>query len=184
MTKDEWAAGGAPENELNHLRLAEALLPSHPGAVRGGVDSPVWELVRTLVLATDMAHHRSLTQSLGEVLLPELRLGAGLSRAARLVAMKGLIKVSDLGHVYAPVAVHRRWAQGLEEEFFLQGDRERALGFPRISFMMDRGGPGVTQSQEGFFEHVAMPLLSAWAACFPEAGEVLTAAATNRASWG
>ena len=40
---------------------------------------------------------------------------------------------------------------------FRQGDRERALGQP-ISPLMDRTKGGVTKSQTGFFNIVAMPM--------------------------
>ena len=40
---------------------------------------------------------------------------------------------------------------------FRQGDRERALGQP-VSPLMDRTKGGVTKSQTGFFNIVAMPI--------------------------
>ena len=43
------------------------------------------------------------------------------------------------------------------QEMFRQGDRERALGQP-ISPLMDRTKGGVTKSQTGFFNIVALPM--------------------------
>lgn len=40
---------------------------------------------------------------------------------------------------------------------FRQGDRERALGQP-VSALMDRRKEGVTRSQSGFFNIVAIPM--------------------------
>ena len=45
------------------------------------------------------------------------------------------------------------------QEMFRQGDRERALGQP-ISPLMDRVKGGVTKSQTGFFNIVALPLFT------------------------
>ena len=45
----------------------------------------------------------------------------------------------------------------LAQEMFRQGDRERALGQP-VSPLMDRTKGGVTKSQTGFFNIVAMPI--------------------------
>lgn len=42
--------------------------------------------------------------------------------------------------------MHCRWVERLEEEFFLQGDRERALGLP-LSPLFDRTKPGASKSQ-------------------------------------
>lgn len=56
------------------------------------------------------------------------------------------LKLSDLGHLAAPLPVHLRWVAGLEEEFFRQGDREKADSLP-VSPLFDRAKPGVTKSQ-------------------------------------
>jgi hypothetical protein len=42
-----------------------------------------------------------------------------------------------------------RWVSSLEEEFFLQGDRERQMGVP-LSPLCDRTKQGVTKSQVGY----------------------------------
>ena len=43
------------------------------------------------------------------------------------------------------------------QEMFRQGDRERAMGQP-VSPLMDRTKGGVTKSQTGFFNLVALPM--------------------------
>ena len=50
-----------------------------------------------------------------------------------------------------------------------QGDRERQLGLP-ISPLSDRSKPeaGVTKSQAGFYEFIALPMVFNMAAVFPE----------------
>jgi hypothetical protein len=45
----------------------------------------------------------------------------------------------------------------LEEELFRQGDQERNNGLP-ISPLMDRHKAGITKSQTGFFDIVALPM--------------------------
>lgn len=84
----------------------------------------------------------------------------------------GAIKVCDIGHSYADVAVHIRWSELLEEELYKQGDLEMSLGLP-LSYLMDRGKAGVTKSQVGFFDFVVKPLAVAWSQCFPAFGKVL-----------
>ena len=53
---------------------------------------------------------------------------------------------ADLGHLASPWEVHRQWVTRLEEEMFLQGDKERAAGMP-VSPLMDRHKTGITKSQ-------------------------------------
>jgi hypothetical protein len=62
------------------------------------------------------------------------------------VLLQVALKCADLGHLAEELAVHKRWVRCLEEEFFLQGDREKAGGLP-ISPLFDRDKPGVTKSQ-------------------------------------
>ena len=56
------------------------------------------------------------------------------------------LKCADLGHLSSPKAVHLRWVQALEEEFFLQGDNEKQNGLS-VSPLMDRDKNGITKSQ-------------------------------------
>ena len=59
------------------------------------------------------------------------------------------LKWADLGHLASPLEVHQMWVHRLEEEMFLQGDKERQRSLP-ISPLMDRSsGKGITKSQTG-----------------------------------
>ena len=60
--------------------------------------------------------------------------------------MQMAIKVADVGHLAACFPVHYRWVKCLEEEFFMQGDREAAADMP-ITRFMDRSQAGVSKSQ-------------------------------------
>jgi len=71
----------------------------------------------------------------------------------------------------------------LEDEFFAQGDRERALGFPQISFLMDREKAGASETQVGFMDFVVLPLFRALASALLGAGPLLEGAEANRERW-
>lgn len=60
------------------------------------------------------------------------------------------LKVADLGSLAAAADANRKWVLMLEEEMFLQGDKERQAGLP-ISPLMDRhcSKGGVSRSQTG-----------------------------------
>lgn len=58
------------------------------------------------------------------------------------------LKCADLGHISAPLDLHVRWVERLQEEFFRQGDAERAAGMP-VSALFDRAKAGISKSQIG-----------------------------------
>ena len=58
------------------------------------------------------------------------------------------IKCSDLSALSAARPIHCEWVGRLEEEFFLQGDKEKEAGLP-ISPLMDRTKAGVAKAQPG-----------------------------------
>ena len=47
------------------------------------------------------------------------------------------LKCADLGHLALPPALHKKWVERLQQEFYAQGDREREAGLP-VSALMER----------------------------------------------
>ncbi|GIL58439.1 hypothetical protein Vafri_13575 [Volvox africanus] len=89
-----------------------------------------------------------------------------LDETERVLSLQMVIKAADLGHLGEGLDVHKRWLSSLEEEFFRQGDKERQLGIP-ISPLFDRSKQGVSKSQVGFYEFVALPMVHALCSAFP-----------------
>lgn len=56
------------------------------------------------------------------------------------------LKLADLGHLSYPLPIHLRWVAAREEEFFRQGDMEKACG-TTVSPLFDRTKPGITKAQ-------------------------------------
>ncbi len=74
-------------------------------------------------------------------------LAPALSAQQKLLILQIALKCADLGHLAAPQAVHTRWVDCLAEEFYRQGDKERANGM-KISPLMDRDQvAGISKSQ-------------------------------------
>eukprot|EP00466_Bigelowiella_natans_P008503 jgi/Bigna1/136666/aug1.35_g11374 len=46
----------------------------------------------------------------------------------RLMVMKLIIKCSDINHPSRPTFLHKKWCELIQEEFFLQGEKEEELG--------------------------------------------------------
>ncbi|PNW82682.1 hypothetical protein CHLRE_06g289400v5 [Chlamydomonas reinhardtii] len=100
----------------------------------------------------------------------------------RMLGLQVAMKAADLGHLGEELEVHKRWLAGLEEEFFNQGDREKELGIP-ISPLFDRAKQGVSKSQVGFYDFVALPLVHALTSAFPGSKPLMKCFARNYAHW-
>ncbi|KXZ51687.1 hypothetical protein GPECTOR_11g138 [Gonium pectorale] len=100
----------------------------------------------------------------------------------RLLSLQMAIKCADIGHLGEALEVHKRWLLMLEEEFFRQGDRERELSLP-ISPLFDRAKQGVSKSQVGFYEFVALPLVHALGSAFPGSQPLVRCFVSNYNHW-
>ena len=150
-----------------------------------------------IVLATDMAMHFdfisifkstvSSTEGLGSCNAGTEATSSGLlhdihmeQRETRMAVLKLAMKIADLGHCYLPWAEHIEWVERLQEEFFTQGDMEKAEGFV-ISPMMDRSEPGVGNhgNSIGFYKVFVVPMLEAWTKIYPTCLPLLEQARSN-----
>ncbi|CAK0882112.1 unnamed protein product [Prorocentrum cordatum] len=144
-----------------------------------------------LILATDMASHKRILDSVDAALErfartpPVASLDGGLgpgSAGEAMLLLQVAVKCADLGHVTLSRAAHLRYVRRLEEELFAQGDRERELGL-EVSFLMDREMTGVASSQVEFFEDVALPLFRRLAMACRELQPLLEGAEGNYWYW-
>ena len=101
-------------------------------------------------------------------------------RETKMTILKVAFKVADLGHCYLPWAQHLEWVERLEEEFFLQGDAERAEKLS-VSALMDRSMPGACDNGNcaGFFKVFVIPLLEPWVAWYPSCLPLMQQARSN-----
>ncbi|KAG2425824.1 hypothetical protein HXX76_013449 [Chlamydomonas incerta] len=100
----------------------------------------------------------------------------------RLLSLQIALKCADIGHLGESFEVHKKWLTSLEEEFFRQGDRERQLGLP-ISPLFDRAKQGVSKSQVGFYDFVALPLVHALSSAFPGSKPLMRCLLRNYNHW-
>eukprot|EP00198_Chlamydomonas_reinhardtii_P013002 XP_001702339.1 3',5'-cyclic-nucleotide phosphodiesterase [Chlamydomonas reinhardtii] len=105
-----------------------------------------------------------------------------LDDTERTLTLQVALKAADLGHLGEELEVHKRWVRALEEEFFRQGDQELARGLP-ISPLFDRAKQGVSKSQVGFYDFIALPLVHALASAFPGARPLLACYVANYDHW-
>ncbi|XP_076181069.1 dual specificity calcium/calmodulin-dependent 3',5'-cyclic nucleotide phosphodiesterase 1 isoform X2 [Ptiloglossa arizonensis] len=107
-------------------------------------------LVIDMVLATDMSFHFQQLKNMKNILsLAEPSVDK--SKAVSLV-----LHCCDISHPAKRWDLHHRWTMQLLEEFFRQGDKERAMGLP-FSPLCDRNNTLVAESQIGFIEFIVEP---------------------------
>lgn len=155
-----------------------------------------------MVLATDMKQHFSIHS----MFQTKMQLGGGRASGGgggsgshrssnaskedhkgpddelKSLVLQVALKCADLGHLASPRVVHRKWVSYLEEEFFRQGDREKNNCLS-VSPLMDRDKNGITKSQVGFFDIVALPLFQSFAQAFGESTPMLDAVRDNYIMW-
>ncbi|GAX80277.1 hypothetical protein CEUSTIGMA_g7715.t1 [Chlamydomonas eustigma] len=90
----------------------------------------------------------------------------------KLLCLQIALKIADISSICRPLPVALRSIQGLEEEFFLQGDKEKALGL-QVTPLFDREKTGVSKAQQGFIDFIAMPLIRNFVHIFPESYPIL-----------
>ena len=67
-----------------------------------------------------------------------------------------LLHCADISGPSKPWDTHERWTQSLMQEFFAQGDQEKALGYP-VSPLCDRLTTNIPESQVGFISYITKP---------------------------
>eukprot|EP00930_Biecheleria_cincta_P026626 TRINITY_DN18743_c0_g1_i1.p1 TRINITY_DN18743_c0_g1~~TRINITY_DN18743_c0_g1_i1.p1 ORF type:complete len:416 (-),score=82.78 TRINITY_DN18743_c0_g1_i1:125-1372(-) len=176
--------GGEHVNERHHAAAGLNLLCQPEcnflEALPRGTFGRICDIVADVIIATDMAKHKDIVAKL-QNMLGNCQPEDGHGEDSRLL-LQAALKCADLGHLAMPWDLHQRWVLNLEEEFFDQGDRERELGLS-ISFLMDRDKPGVSQSQQGFFDYVVLPLFTAFSDAAPAARPLLDGVLANHQRW-
>lgn len=110
-------------------------------------DKPYREIRKAIiemVLSTDLSMHLQLVGNLKAIIIQSETNGGLIPEAERnklvsdpMMIMKVVIKCADIGHAAKKRKLHVMWSSLIIEEFFLQGDNERANNSD-ISPFMDR----------------------------------------------
>ncbi|KAI8822965.1 uncharacterized protein EV422DRAFT_386421 [Fimicolochytrium jonesii] len=116
-----------------------------------------------MVLATDLAQHFSLLAMFKKKVLTSGGFDPVSTREDRTLLMQMLMKCSDVSNPTKAWPIYHTWIQRITEEFFCQGDREKALGLPISPFCNRDGAKGADprSSQKSFIEFIVAPLIEA-----------------------
>jgi high affinity cGMP-specific 3',5'-cyclic phosphodiesterase 9 len=157
-----------------------AILSSFVGQEREEMVNKIYDLI----IATDMAIHLNvMTQfNLYKKEIPQLNPHEEVNEAVVLVFQKCILKCADLSNAMRPPKVAKQWAHKISEEFFLQGDQERALNIP-ISPNMDRDLGSLAILQSTFIEAIVKPFVQNFVEVLPSEYNFLGLLEENYQSW-
>eukprot|EP00899_Mesostigma_viride_P029154 jgi/Mesvir1/9423/Mv01523-RA.2 len=99
-----------------------------------------------LVLGSDLKRHFELVELFKKRIKDKENPISRESETDRLLLMQIALKVADIGHSAKKLAIHKKWTDAITEEFYLQGDKEKAQGF-KVSPFMDRENNDLPKSQ-------------------------------------
>eukprot|EP00105_Crassostrea_gigas_P020119 XP_011438819.1 PREDICTED: cGMP-dependent 3',5'-cyclic phosphodiesterase isoform X4 [Crassostrea gigas] len=139
----------------------------------------VLDLVRDIILATDLAHHLKIMNSLKE--MAKVGFDTKNERHHSLLLCL-LMTASDLSDQTKPWDNTKHVAALIYREFFSQGDMEKSLG-QKPAEMMDRERARIPDLQIGFLDHIALPVYKVLADLFPASGIVRDTVVDNRRHW-
>eukprot|EP00163_Fabomonas_tropica_P001897 TRINITY_DN113_c0_g1_i1.p1 TRINITY_DN113_c0_g1~~TRINITY_DN113_c0_g1_i1.p1 ORF type:complete len:1135 (-),score=363.87 TRINITY_DN113_c0_g1_i1:1506-4910(-) len=155
--------------ENYHAARAFSMLSESSNNFLADLDDTRWKDFRkgviTVILATDMGRHFDILKKCNARLEEGSDLDSS-SAADRTLVMEIMMKCADISNVAKPFNLASEWADRLLEEFFRQGDMERAQGLPVTPFM-DKSQVTKPKSQIGFMNFMAMPLFGAAAKLVP-----------------
>ncbi|GAB0089133.1 cAMP-specific 3',5'-cyclic phosphodiesterase, isoform I [Sergentomyia squamirostris] len=174
--------------ENHHLAVAFKLLQNQGCDIFCNIQKKQRQTLRKMVidivLSTDMSKHMSLLADLKTMTETKKVAGTGVllldNYTDRIQVLENLVHCADLSNPTKPLPLYKRWVALLMEEFFLQGDKERANGMD-ISPMCDRHNATIEKSQVGFIDYIVHPLWETWGdLVHPDAQEILDTLEENR----
>jgi hypothetical protein len=78
-----------------------------------------------------------------------------------MLVLEICLKCADIGHCAKELELHKRWTSLLSQEFFRQGDKEKALGLP-LSPLCIRENVVLSKSQVSFINAFVQPIYMQW----------------------
>ncbi|KAJ1472019.1 hypothetical protein T484DRAFT_1976402 [Baffinella frigidus] len=166
--------------ERHHvIRAFEVMVRQDIGLLKGLSSESYWDFrnaVAGCILATDFAKHSSYSEQVRELVQE------GASRPAIQLEMELIIKCADISNVLKPFPIARRWALRVTDEFFAQGDVERARGM-HVTPFCDRRTASRVGLQVGFIDAVCAPFFDAMATLYPGLGIDVERMHANRQRW-
>ncbi|XP_025087728.1 cGMP-dependent 3',5'-cyclic phosphodiesterase-like isoform X6 [Pomacea canaliculata] len=169
--------------ERHHLAQSMCILNTEGSNIFENLTSKeyqqVLDLMRDIILATDLAHHLRIYDSLQTMATRGYNKNDPKCHNLLLCL---LMTASDLSDQTKSWNNTKHIAVLIYQEFFSQGDLEKALGESPIE-MMDRERACVPDLQISFLDNIAIPVYRVLAEVFPEAQCIADCVHENRQHW-
>ncbi|PRD30905.1 UNVERIFIED_CONTAM: Pde2a [Trichonephila clavipes] len=137
------------------------------------------DCMRDVILATDLAHHLRIVEDI-ETMAKD---GYDINNSSHhQLLLCLLITCCDLSDQTKDWKSSKKIAELIYNEFFSQGDLEKAMGV-HPSEMMDREKACIPELQIGFIKNIVHPAYKILATLFPEVEDAFRAVETNRIFW-
>ena len=137
------------------------------------------ETVTEMVLATDMILHAKILSSFKRKVMD----GAKLTKKDDVrLALSMIMKLADISNCSRPYPLYINWCNHITDEFYLQGDRELALGH-QVSPFMDRYSPTVAKGQIAFMNYIVVPLFECMSEYLPDIRFTVDCCLSNQEFW-
>merc|ERR1719258_113754 len=98
------------------------------------------------------------------------------------LTINSILHCSDVGNPMKPWEIANRLAYLCVDEFFAQGDQEKAMGIP-VQMLNDRDKVNRPNSQIGFIEFVITPVVESMISLFPQLDELADNLGRNITQW-
>lgn len=123
------------------------------------------------ILATDMTYHNSILSTINaKTDLYDIKQGKNLEKVCsntndskmqhifddQQLYLNFFIHSSDISNGAKPDKISELWTKKVYDEFFIQGDLEKAKGLP-ISALCDRATTNVSKAMIGFLTYIVLP---------------------------
>lgn len=151
------ASGNNSVLEVHHCNLAIEILGDPDSNIFMGLSQQdltfAYRGLIDCVLATDMARHgEMLNNYINMVAKNEFDIN---DEAKRRMVMMMILKAGDISNVSKPFDISRQWAMAVTEEFYQQGDMEKARGVDVLPMFDRQANNELAKGQLGFINFVA-----------------------------
>eukprot|EP01062_Namystynia_karyoxenos_P064206 TRINITY_DN5710_c0_g3_i1.p1 TRINITY_DN5710_c0_g3~~TRINITY_DN5710_c0_g3_i1.p1 ORF type:complete len:609 (+),score=222.74 TRINITY_DN5710_c0_g3_i1:114-1940(+) len=157
--------------KMDKFNILEALTDDQRRDVR--------ETIVEMVLATDMGLHAKILGTFKRRLAEDHDFK---KKDDIRLALSMAVKMADISNCGRPQKLYLLWCNQIADEFYMQGDRERNLGFPCSPFM-DRYQPAMAKGQIAFMNYIVVPLFECISEFLPEMHFSVDYTEENKAYW-
>ncbi|KAJ9472204.1 putative 3prime [Diplonema papillatum] len=137
------------------------------------------DTIMEMVLATDMGLHSKILTTFKRRLAEDHDFK---KKDDIRLALSMAVKMADISNCGRDRKLYLGWSNQIADEFYMQGDRERNLGFPCSPFM-DRYQPSMAKGQIAFMNYIVVPLFECISELLPNMHFSVDLTEENKSYW-